>query len=344
VHAVTVDTVSSVEGDGEPHATFTARPNATKSTARSCSRSNGGIAAENGTRAREGSEIDRATETYGGLVRPVTNDNVAEGRLSTKVDCHSVAGRNNLRSRRRHLPPRDGPSRNASQRRGNGSLTDSGTKADAMFTPAPVLYCPDSGTVSRTSADASDDAGDATMSATVPAVDAGCFYVKMGGSTPSAMLYNAGTCASPNLSGGYSIDGGVVEDAAGLVSASGGLSTIPCSYVLGVGSGCYSGGGETVTGESTTGYTITGLTNGRTYDVVVASVDGYGNVGPASSCVHDFPAPVNDFLDMYANDGGKAGGGFCALLAVGLAPGSPTAFGGVVAVAIALSRRRRKRT
>jgi hypothetical protein len=224
-----------------------------------------------------------------------------------------------------------------------GSLTDSGTGTDAMFTPAPVLYCPDSGIASPTGDEASDDAGDATTSATAPAADASCFYVHMGASTSSAMVSNAGTCASPNLSGGFSIDGGVVEDDAGLVSASGGLSTIPCSYVIGVGSGCYSGGGETVTGESTTGYTITDLTNGRTYDVVVASVDGYGNVGPPSSCVHDFPAPVNDFLATYANDGGKAGGGFCSLQAVGPAPGSAAAIGGMAAAAFALASRRRKR-
>jgi hypothetical protein len=222
-----------------------------------------------------------------------------------------------------------------------GSVTDSGTATDATFTPTPVLYCPDAGTAAPAGDDASDDAGDATMSAAAPAADAGCFYITVGGGTPSAMLSNTGSCASTNLSGGFSVDSGVMEDDAGVVSASGGISTVPCSYVIGVGSGCYSGAGETVTGESTTGYTITGLTNGRTYDVVVASVDGYGNVGPPSSCVHDFPAPVTDFFSAYGKDGGKAGGGFCALEAVGLAGGSPAVFGGLAAAALALARRRR---
>ncbi len=225
-----------------------------------------------------------------------------------------------------------------------GSLTDSGAATDAPYTPAPVLYCPDAGTASPAGDDAGDDAGDATMSPAAPAADAGCFYVTVGGSPPSATLSNTGSCTSTNLSGGFSVDGGVVEDDAGVVSPSGGISTVPCSYVIGVGSGCYSGAGETVTGESTTGYTITGLTNGTTYDVVVASVDEYGNVGPPSSCVHDFPAPVTDFFTAYGNDGGKAGGGFCALQGVGLAAGSPALLGGVGAAALALARRRRKRT
>jgi hypothetical protein len=101
-------------------------------------------------------------------------------------------------------------------------------------------------------------------------------------------------------------------------------------------------GGETVTGESTSQYTIRGLTDGTTYDVVVASVDGSGNVGPPSSCVHDFPAPVTDFWAEYRASGGQAGGSFCALDAVGLPVGSAGLLGGLVTAFLTAVRRRRR--
>jgi hypothetical protein len=224
--------------------------------------------------------------------------------------------------------------------------TDAASVTDATFTLTPVLYCPDSGTTSITSTTSTSDAGDAgdatTTVTTTASVDAGCFYVNVGPTSTPGSVSNAGTCTSANLSGGFSVDSGVVENEAGIVSAGGGISTISCAYVIGVGSNCYSAGGETVTGESTTQYTIEGLTNGTTYDVVVAAVDGSGNVGPPSSCVHDFPAPVNDFFATYRNDGGRAGGSFCALDAVGLRVGSAGLFGGLGAGILAVLRRRRR--
>ncbi len=84
---------------------------------------------------------------------------------------------------------------------------------------------------------------------------------------------------------------------------------------------------------------IKGLTNGVHYDVVVSAVDGSGNVGPPSICVTDFPAPVNDFFKIYRQDGGQAGGSFCALEAVGQPAGAPIVGVGFGAVAFAMARR-----
>jgi hypothetical protein len=251
-------------------------------------------------------------------------------------------------------------------------LTDAGTGTDATLSANEVLYCPDaaaaasSGTASGASTGASSGtvvgSGTVATSGTVvstsgtvattgtsaftPSVDAGCFYVFAGGTPPSSALSNAGSCESTHLSGGFMVtSGATVVDEAGDVSSGGGISTIDCAYVVGVGSNCYAEGGETVTGESTTQYTIRGLQDGTTYDVVVASVDGSGNVGPPSTCVHDFPAPVNDFWATYRSSGGRAGGSFCALEAVGLPVGSAALFGGLGAALLAGARRRgRKRS
>ena len=99
--------------------------------------------------------------------------------------------------------------------------------------------------------------------------------------------------------------------------------------------------GETLSDKSVGQYQITGLTDGTWYNVVVAAVDGTGNVGPASPEVCDYPAPVQDFWQTYRQDGGQANG-FCALETVGA--GGPSLAGvGAVFVGAALLRRRRRR-
>jgi hypothetical protein len=249
--------------------------------------------------------------------------------------------------------------------------TDSGTTLVDGTASTLILYCPDastgttasSGTVDTSGATSGTASGSGATSGTVdtsgvtsgtitgssgtlaftPSLDAGCFYVNMGPSSASGTVSNLGTCTSSVLSSAISVDGGDgVVNEAGVVSTGGGISTIPCQYVVGVGPNCYSAGGETVTGEATTQYTIRGLTNGTTYDVVVAAVDGSGNVGPPSSCVSDYPAPVNDFWDQYRTAGGQAGGGFCALEAVGLPVGSAGLVGGLAAALLATLRHRRR--
>jgi hypothetical protein len=83
------------------------------------------------------------------------------------------------------------------------------------------------------------------------------------------------------------------------------------------------------------------LQNGVTYTVAVSAVDGSGNIGPPSTQACDYPALVSDFWLTYRKDGGGAGGGFCALQAVGAPAGSTVAFVGLGAAATALIRRRR---
>ena len=84
-----------------------------------------------------------------------------------------------------------------------------------------------------------------------------------------------------------------------------------------------------------------GLVDYVTYTVVVASVDGTGNIGPPSLEVCDYPAPVRDFWQTYNEDGGKAGG-FCALETIGTG-GAPALAGvaGVLGLAAFMRRRRR---
>ncbi|HEX3344092.1 MAG TPA: hypothetical protein VHS09_05935, partial [Polyangiaceae bacterium] len=131
---------------------------------------------------------------------------------------------------------------------------------------------------------------------------------------------------------GNIIEGGTVEE------GTGGISTIPPQYLINGSSGF------TIADKAVGSYTIKGLIDGVTYTVVVASVDGTGNVGPPSLEVCDYPGPVRDFWQTYNEDGGH-GGGFCALEAVG--SGGASSLAGVAGVlgfaAIARRRRRSKR-
>ncbi|MGH7270628.1 MAG: fibronectin type III domain-containing protein, partial [Polyangiaceae bacterium] len=128
-------------------------------------------------------------------------------------------------------------------------------------------------------------------------------------------------------------------DASAAVSTSGGgISLVNQRYLIGASGAA----GLTVTGESTGTYTITGLTNGTTYNIAVSAVDAYGNIGPPSIEACDFPAPVNDFWKLYRAGGGQAGGGLCAVEHVGAPIGSAAAFAGLGALALAFIRRRRR--
>jgi len=94
------------------------------------------------------------------------------------------------------------------------------------------------------------------------------------------------------------------------------------------------GGSPTVADESAGEYRIGGLQDGTTYTMVVAAVDGFGNVGSPSAQVSDTPQP---------SQGSGGGGGSCAIGRVGE---GGTSLAGVVACAIAVavvSRRRRTR-
>jgi hypothetical protein len=88
--------------------------------------------------------------------------------------------------------------------------------------------------------------------------------------------------------------------------------------------------------------TLTGLTNGHNYVVVVTSIDGSGNVGPVSTPQCGQPEPTSDFWKTYKPDNGSASG--CALEAGdGKSSDLPLFALGVAATAAAFVRRRRTR-
>jgi hypothetical protein len=151
-------------------------------------------------------------------------------------------------------------------------------------------------------------------------------------------ILDASTTTTPSV---LDQDGNVIEGGS-TATTGGGVSTIPCAYGIQLGSNCYSGGDVTITGESSSSYTIAGLVNGVWYNVVVASVDGSGNVGPPSPEVCDYPAPVSDFWKTYRTAGGQAGGGFCALETLGAPAGASFALGAAGAGVLAALRRRRR--
>jgi hypothetical protein len=210
-----------------------------------------------------------------------------------------------------------------------------------------TVICPgSSGTAEATVMDLDG----ADIEASIPeasATDGACYSVNTGSSTQGT----AGShCNDPILQASILQEGGVeggtyvapVYDEAGDllseggVEGTGGISTIPLQYLVGGGSQ-----GETLSDKTVGQYQVTGLTDGTWYNVVVAAVDGTGNVGPASPEVCDYPAPVQDFWQTYRQDGGMAGG-FCALETVGV--GGPSLAGvGAVFVGAAIARRRRRR-
>ncbi len=73
------------------------------------------------------------------------------------------------------------------------------------------------------------------------------------------------------------------------------------------GYGCGDTSGVATNGEAT------GLENGQSYAVAVASVDAYGNVGVLSGLACGVPEPVTGFFEAYRDAGGQAGGGYCAM-------------------------------
>jgi len=56
----------------------------------------------------------------------------------------------------------------------------------------------------------------------------------------------------------------------------------------------------------------TGLINNVPYNVAVAAVDIYENVGPLSQLACEVPQPITGFYKAYRDAGGTAGGGFCS--------------------------------
>jgi hypothetical protein len=136
---------------------------------------------------------------------------------------------------------------------------------------------------------------------------------------------DAGTTAPGDDGGDGGDDGGVV----GVTLGGGGISTINSAYEA-----------SEIDTLSTTSLTLSGLTNGANYHVVIVSFDASGNYGPASNLRCAKPGAVNDFWQSYKDDGGTANG--CALERNSDAQ-TGSVFGlGIFAAAAALIRRRRR--
>lgn len=97
-----------------------------------------------------------------------------------------------------------------------------------------------------------------------------------------------------------------------------------------------------VTSKSSTVGRAKGLVNGKSYAVAVAARDLRGNVGKLSDVSCGSPVSVTDFFELYREDGGQAGGGFCSIGARS-APGVGLWFGATALGALARYRRRRRR-
>lgn len=97
-----------------------------------------------------------------------------------------------------------------------------------------------------------------------------------------------------------------------------------------------------VSGQTNSSGTATGLTNGTLYAVGVAGYDLVRNAGPLSNVACGTPEKINGFFNLYKQAGGKGGGGYCD---VGgrPAPGALWAFGGALLAAALRRRRRQKR-
>jgi len=214
------------------------------------------------------------------------------------------------------------------------------------------VICPDA---SASVADAATTAdGELLESSTEPAeaaplpFDGGCYTINVGGVPPtSASGFN---CNDSILASAITEDAGADADTvvstpvfdeagdlleAGVEEGAGGISTIPSQYIYKPNSGF------TIADKSVGQYTIEGLIDGVTYTTVVAAVDGTGNIGPPSTEVCDYPAPVKDFWQNYEEDGGGPGS-FCALETIGRGGSSLAGVGCVLALAAVVRRRRRK--
>lgn len=218
----------------------------------------------------------------------------------------------------------------------------------ALTPDGSILVCSESGTSAANPQDAASDApeggdhGAADAAIVAATSDADCHYLNVAGMSSVPTKCNSTVLSSAIVQSGASVqqydDAGNPIDG-GASSGVGGLSTIPTQNLV-VSAGSTD---VTVSDRSTGSYTIKGLKNNNWYNVVVAAVDNSGNVGPPSAQVCDFPALVDDFWTVYRQNGGRAGGGFCALEAVG----EPVPCAAGIALALVTGglalRRRRKR-
>jgi hypothetical protein len=228
-----------------------------------------------------------------------------------------------------------------------GAMETGAVEASMMEAAAPEASMPEASSDGAPEAAASEGGTDAGAEGGGDggAGDAGmvnCNPVNVGGA--------GGSCNSTALTGRSFVVGGsttfteagtVVTDDAGNPISTGGEG----GQTLG-------GGGIAEIAPQYKGYelddrvpsdiTLTGLTNGHNYVVVVTSIDSYGNVGPVSTPQCGQPEPTSDFWKTYKTDNGSASG--CALEAGdGSSSDLPLFALGVAVTGAAFMRRRRTR-
>jgi hypothetical protein len=185
-------------------------------------------------------------------------------------------------------------------------------------------------------------------------MDAGCHVVTLG---PDASAQFT-TCPSKILVGtgvtGTTIDDASVDSSVSTVIEDSGLdasttttTTLPGTTTTGTAPTpaqiALIDGPEQIIGSTVSTKTITGLKNGYVYTIAMSSIDGLNDNGPISGPECATPSPVNDFFTDYVNDGGLAGGGFCAVEQIG-APAGLGALGLLaLSLSLSLARRRRRR-
>ena len=98
---------------------------------------------------------------------------------------------------------------------------------------------------------------------------------------------------------------------------------------------------ELKTRLASTSAIISGFANGTSVAVAIAAIDAVKNVGPLSTVACATPDRVNGFDELYHQDGGTAGGGFCSLshLPANRGGTGATAFS-LVMLSVAARRRR----
>jgi len=230
-----------------------------------------------------------------------------------------------------------------------GEAMESGSVEASMpeaSSPEASMPMPEASTDGAPEASASDGGTD-SGSASVPdgGGDAGavnCSPINIGG--------GGGSCNSLALTGKSFVVGGgggsvfseggtpVYDDAGNIISTGG------------EGGETLSGGGIAEIDPKYKGYelddkvpspiTLTGLTNGHSYVVVVTSIDAFGNVGPVSTPQCGQPEPTSDFWKTYKGDNGSASG--CALEAGDGSTSDLPLFAFAVAVTGAAFMRRRR--
>jgi hypothetical protein len=183
--------------------------------------------------------------------------------------------------------------------------TDSGTDAaagGATIDASTVLVC-DGTTEDGGFDDAGNYLGDVT-------IDAGCHEENQatspntsGGNCQSSEIFSGGGTVSSSTD-----DSGLTEttdDEGGTSTVVTGATAPPANiqqYACG-----------NVGSPTSTEAIVQGLKNGQEYVVGVAAYDVVGNIGPMSIPGCDSPAKGLDFFNLYNQDGGGAGGGFCSV-------------------------------